>query len=151
MTRFTRLSLIVILAFCLLLGLFTLASAQVVPDTADPYELAPQNVHLYPISLNARIPYYYLPPIFAPTPMWRGALDAELLRQTVHHECEGRRARSHQSSHRPILQRQQKHRQPIRRRLQAQHIETWNNLIRKRNRADQDGQFGECADGRKNR
>ena len=52
-------------------------SAQMVPDTADPYELAPQNVHLYPISLNARIPFYYLPPIFAPAPMWRGALTAE--------------------------------------------------------------------------
>lgn len=53
------------------------ASAQVVPDTADPYELAPQNVHLYPISLNARMPYYYLPPIFAPAPMWRGAMTAD--------------------------------------------------------------------------
>jgi len=52
------------------------ASAQVVPDTADPYELAPQNIHLYPISLNARMPFYYLPPIFAPAPMWRGALTA---------------------------------------------------------------------------
>jgi hypothetical protein len=52
------------------------ASAQVVPDTVDPYELAPQNIHLYPISLNARMPYYYLPPIFAPTPMWRGAMTA---------------------------------------------------------------------------
>ena len=50
------------------------------PDGAghrESYELAPQNVHLYPISLNARIPYYYLPPIFAPAPMWRGALTAD--------------------------------------------------------------------------
>jgi hypothetical protein len=53
------------------------AAAQVVPDTVDPYELAPQNVHLYPISLNARMPFFYLPPIFAPAPMWRGALTTE--------------------------------------------------------------------------
>jgi len=53
------------------------ASAQVVPDTVDPYELAPKNVHLYPISIDARLPFYYLPPIYAPKPMWRGALTAE--------------------------------------------------------------------------
>lgn len=61
------------------------ASAQVVPDTADPYELAPQNIHLYPISLNARMPYYYLPPIFAPAPMWRGALTADIVQTFAPH------------------------------------------------------------------
>lgn len=61
------------------------ASAQVVPDTADPYELAPQNIHLYPISLNARMPYYYLPPIFAPAPMWRGALTADMVQPFAPH------------------------------------------------------------------
>lgn len=61
------------------------ASAQVMPDTADPYELAPQNIHLYPISLNARMPYYYLPPIFAPSPMWRGALTADIVQTYAPH------------------------------------------------------------------
>jgi hypothetical protein len=59
--------------------------AQVVPDTVDPYELAPQNIHLYPISLNARMPYYYLPPIFAPAPMWRGALDSSIVQTFAPH------------------------------------------------------------------
>jgi hypothetical protein len=59
--------------------------AQVVPDTVDPYELAPQNIHLYPISLNARMPYYYLPPIFAPAPMWRGALDSSIMQTFAPH------------------------------------------------------------------
>jgi hypothetical protein len=61
------------------------AMAQVVPDTLDPYELAPQNIHLYPVSINARLPYYSLPPIFAPAPMWRGAIDAEMMRQMAPH------------------------------------------------------------------
>jgi hypothetical protein len=72
--RFAMLGLLLGTAAAFVLPLA--ASAQVVPDTVDPYELAPQNIHLYPISLNARMPYYYLPPIFAPTPMWRGALTA---------------------------------------------------------------------------
>src|SRR5260221_618443 len=72
--RFAMLSLLLGMAAACVLPLA--ASAQVVPDTVDPYELAPQNIHLYPISLNARMPYYYLPPIFAPAPMWRGALTA---------------------------------------------------------------------------
>ncbi len=55
------------------------AQAQVVPGTLDPYELAPKNVHLYPVSLDARIPFQYVPPIFAPRPMWRGALTAQEL------------------------------------------------------------------------
>src|SRR5689334_201713 len=53
------------------------ASAQVVPNSLDPYELAPKGVHLYPISIDARLPFYYLPPIYAPKPMWRGAMTAE--------------------------------------------------------------------------
>jgi hypothetical protein len=53
------------------------AAAQMVPNSVDPYELAPKNVHLYPVSIDARMPYYYLPPIYAPRPMWRGALTAE--------------------------------------------------------------------------
>jgi len=61
------------------------AHAQVVPDTLDPYELAPKNVHLYPVTLNARMPYYYVPPIFAPREMWRGALDSMELRQIAPH------------------------------------------------------------------
>lgn len=78
MTRFNYLGLAIAMLACLAISLAPLsASAQVVPDTVDPYELAPQNVHLYPISINARLPYYYLPPIFAPAPMWRGALTAE--------------------------------------------------------------------------
>lgn len=72
--RFAMLGLLLGTAVAFVLPLA--ASAQVVPDTVDPYELAPQNIHLYPISLNARMPYYYLPPIFAPAPMWRGALTA---------------------------------------------------------------------------
>jgi hypothetical protein len=76
MSRFACLSLV--LAILLVIGMIPgMAAAQMVPDTVDPYELAPQNVHLYPISLNARIPYYYLPPIFAPAPMWRCALTAD--------------------------------------------------------------------------
>src|SRR5690349_9615618 len=63
------------------------AQAQVVPDTLDPYELAPRNVHLYPGTLNARMPFYYVPPIFAPREMWRGALDAAEVRQIAHHNC----------------------------------------------------------------
>jgi len=78
MTRFNYLGLALAMVACLAISLApSSASAQMVPDTVDPYELAPQNVHLYPISLNARIPFYYLPPIFAPAPMWRGALTAE--------------------------------------------------------------------------
>lgn len=78
MNRFMSLGLAIAVIALVLSGLApNAANAQVVPDTADPYELAPQNVHLYPISLNARMPYYYLPPIFAPAPMWRGALTAE--------------------------------------------------------------------------
>jgi hypothetical protein len=61
------------------------ALAQVVPDTVDPYELAPKNVHLYPISLNARMPFYYVPPIFAPRPMWRGAMTASEVHQFAPH------------------------------------------------------------------
>lgn len=61
------------------------AQAQMVPDTVDPYELAPRNVHLYPISINARNPFYYVPPIFAPREMWRGALDATEVRQFAPH------------------------------------------------------------------
>jgi hypothetical protein len=61
------------------------ARAQVVPDTLDPYELAPRNVHLYPVTLNARMPFYYVPPIFAPREMWRGALDSLELRQIAPH------------------------------------------------------------------
>lgn len=78
MKRYMSLGIAIAAVALVLSGLapFT-ASAQVVPDTADPYELAPQNVHLYPISLNARIPYYYLPPIFAPAPMWRGAMNVD--------------------------------------------------------------------------
>jgi len=57
------------------------AAAQPLPNSVDPYELAPQNVHLYPVTLDARQEdYYYLPPIFAPAPMWRGALDADVVR-----------------------------------------------------------------------
>jgi len=76
MKRMMSLGIAAIAAVCLFSGA---AMAQVVPDTVDPYELAPQNVHLYPVSLNARMPYYYLPPIFAPAPMWRGALTAQEL------------------------------------------------------------------------
>jgi len=80
MSRFNYLSLVIALVAVVTIGLTPSgASAQMVPDTVDPYELAPQNVHLYPVSLNARIPYYYLPPIFAPAPMWRGALDTSLI------------------------------------------------------------------------
>ncbi|MDQ3023893.1 MAG: hypothetical protein M3R04_05865, partial [bacterium] len=61
------------------------ASAQMLPDTLDPYELAPRNVHLYPVTLNARNPFYYVPPIFAPRQMWRGALDSMELRQIAPH------------------------------------------------------------------
>lgn len=53
------------------------AAAQMTPNSVDPYELAPKNVHLYPISIDARMPFYYLPPIYAPRPMWRGALTAQ--------------------------------------------------------------------------
>jgi hypothetical protein len=72
MARFMHLVLVTLLAAALA-GVLApgAAFAQMVPDTVDPYELAPQNTHLYPVTLNARIPYYYLPPIFAPTPMWR--------------------------------------------------------------------------------
>jgi len=77
MRRYTNLGLGLALVCALAVLSPMAASAQMVPDTVDPYELAPQNVHLYPISLNARIPFYYLPPIFAPAPMWRGALTAE--------------------------------------------------------------------------
>lgn len=56
------------------------ASAQVISETLDPYELAPRNLHIYPITLDARLSYHYLPPIFAPPPMWRGALTAEVAR-----------------------------------------------------------------------
>jgi len=78
MRRFACLGLGLVLAVAMLTGFVPVtAAAQMVPDTVDPYELAPQNIHLYPISLNARIPYYYLPPIFAPAPMWRSALTAE--------------------------------------------------------------------------
>lgn len=86
MTRFKHLALVCALVAVVALGFApTGASAQMVPDTVDPYELAPQNVHLYPVTLNARIPYYYLPPIFAPTPMWRGALTADLVSQFAPH------------------------------------------------------------------
>jgi hypothetical protein len=61
------------------------AQAQMVPTTVDPYELAPRNIHLYPISLNARIPFQYVPPIFAPRAMWRGALTAEELHGIAPH------------------------------------------------------------------
>lgn len=78
MKRYMSLGLAITIVALALAGLApNTAAAQMVPDTADPYELAPQNVHLYPVSLNARIPYYYLPPIFAPAPMWRGAMTAE--------------------------------------------------------------------------
>jgi len=77
MNKQFRLGLAVMAAVCALAGLAPSAVAQVVPDTVDPYELAPQGVHLYPVSLNARNPYFYIPPIFAPAPMWRGALTAE--------------------------------------------------------------------------
>ncbi len=79
MERILRLGLVIITAFVVLGIMSGTASAQMVPESVDPYELAPQNVHLYPVSLNAREPYYYLPPIFAPAPMWRGALsEAEI-------------------------------------------------------------------------
>jgi hypothetical protein len=78
MRRCVYLGLALVLAVCVHTALVPApAAAQMVPDTADPYELAPQNVHLYPISVNARMPFYYLPPIFAPAPMWRGAMTAE--------------------------------------------------------------------------
>lgn len=78
MRRYACLGLGLVLATMLFTGVIPVTTAaQMVPDTVDPYELAPQNVHLYPISLNARIPYYYLPPIFAPAPMWRGAMTAQ--------------------------------------------------------------------------
>jgi hypothetical protein len=78
MRRCLYLGLAVMLVVCMHMALAPApAAAQMVPDTADPYELAPQNVHLYPISINARMPFYYLPPIFAPAPMWRGALTAQ--------------------------------------------------------------------------
>ena len=71
MARFKHLGLIIVLAATMAIGFGPVgASAQMVPDTVDPYELAPINAHLYPISLNARIPYYYLPPIFAPARGW---------------------------------------------------------------------------------
>lgn len=80
MARFKHLVLVTLLAAALVGVLAPSAAfAQMVPDTVDPYELAPQNTHLYPVTLNARIPYYYLPPIFAPTPMWRGAMTADLV------------------------------------------------------------------------
>ena len=76
----------VVMAACAVISLAPAGvAAQVVPDSVDPYELAPQNVHLYPISLNARIPFYYLPPIFAPRPMWRGALTADVVHQIAPH------------------------------------------------------------------
>ena len=79
MERILRLGLVIIAAIAVIGILPSTASAQMVPNSVDPYELAPQNVHLYPVSLNAREPYYYLPPIFAPAPMWRGALsEAEI-------------------------------------------------------------------------
>ncbi|MEZ5337588.1 MAG: hypothetical protein R3F46_04930 [bacterium] len=79
MERILRMGLVIIAAVLVLGVLPGIASAQMVPESVDPYELAPQNVHLYPVSLNAREPYYYLPPIFAPAPMWRGALsEAEI-------------------------------------------------------------------------
>jgi hypothetical protein len=79
MERILRLGLVIFAAFAVLGMLPGKASAQMLPESVDPYELAPQNVHLYPISLNAREPYYYLPPLFAPAPMWRGALsEAEI-------------------------------------------------------------------------
>lgn len=53
------------------------AAAQMTPNSVDPYELAPKGVHLYPVSIDARMPFYYLPPIYAPKPMWRGALTAD--------------------------------------------------------------------------
>jgi hypothetical protein len=85
MRRYATIVLGLVLAG-LISGIIPLAAfGQMVPDTVDPYELAPQNVHLYPISLNARIPYYYLPPIFAPAPMWRGALSAEQMHQFTPH------------------------------------------------------------------
>lgn len=80
MSRYKHLALVIALMAVVAVGFApTGALAQMVPDSVDPYELAPQNVHLYPVSLNARIPYYYLPPIFAPAPMWRSALDASLI------------------------------------------------------------------------
>jgi len=78
MTRLKHLALVTAMLAAMAFAFApTGAFAQMVPDTVDPYELAPQNLHLYPVTLNARIPYYYLPPIFAPTPMWRGAMDAD--------------------------------------------------------------------------
>lgn len=80
MARFKHLVLVTLLV-AMVAGVLAPGAtyAQMVPDTVSPYELAPQNVHLYPVTLNARIPYYYLPPIFAPAPMWRGALTADIV------------------------------------------------------------------------
>ena len=85
MNRNMRLFLCVASALAVFACVAAPVSAQVVPDTVDPYELAPQNVHLYPFSLNARMPFYYLPPIFAPTPMWRGALDEQIMHTMAPH------------------------------------------------------------------
>ena len=57
MNRFMSLGLAIAVIALVLTGLApNTASAQVVPDTADPYELAPQNVHLYPISRRSSPP-----------------------------------------------------------------------------------------------
>lgn len=85
MNSVKRLGLTMLATLAVVTALAPPAHAQVVPDTVDPYELAPQNIHLYPVSINARMPYYYLPPIFAPEPMWRGALDAQMMRQMAPH------------------------------------------------------------------
>lgn len=75
-----------VLSVALAIGMFIApASAQVVPTSVDPFELAPQNVHLYPLTLDARLPFYYLPPIFAPAPMWRGSMDAAMVRSFTPH------------------------------------------------------------------
>ncbi len=86
MKRFFSLGLAIVVAACLfVMSAPTLGFAQVVPNSVDPYELAPQNVHLYPITIDARVPYQYLPPIFAPTPMWRGAMNADIVQSFTPH------------------------------------------------------------------
>lgn len=86
MTRSKHLGVIIVMAMlAVVCCLPTGAAAQVVPDTVDTFELAPQNLHMYPVTLDARLPYYYLPPIFAPVPMWRGAMDEALVQQFAPH------------------------------------------------------------------